>query len=119
MDKKQRKANQKLQQAQNFAENLRANQNLPLEEKALRTKVISPEIGKHLKFAILKENIYFDSYWALPTKRRNLPSLSGNIAPFMRKGTLVSYEHIINDEYMFLRTVTTTLSSGNVGRLKP
>ena len=43
MDKKQRKANQKLQQAQNFAENLRANQNLPLEEKALRTKVISPE----------------------------------------------------------------------------
>lgn len=57
MDKKQRKANQKLQQAQNFAENLRANQNLPLEEKALRTKVISPEIGKHLKFAILKENI--------------------------------------------------------------
>lgn len=60
MDKKQRKANQKLQQAQNFAENLRANQNLPLEEKALRTKVISPE-----------------------------------------KGTLVSYEHIINDEYVF------------------
>lgn len=85
MDKKQRKANQ----------------NLPLEEKALRTKVISPEIGKHLKFAILKENIYFDSYWALPTKRRNLPSLSGNITPFMRKGTLVSYEHIINDEYVF------------------
>lgn len=81
MDKKQRKANQKLQQAQNFAENLRANQNLPLEEKALRTKVISPEIGKHLKFAILKENIYFDSYWALPTKRRNLPSLSGNTSP--------------------------------------
>ena len=36
MDKKQRKANQKLQQAQNFAENLRANQNLPLEEKADR-----------------------------------------------------------------------------------
>ena len=54
MDKKQRKANQKLQQAQNFAENLRANQNLSLEEKALRTKVISPEIGKHLKFAIFK-----------------------------------------------------------------
>lgn len=118
MDKKQRKANQKLQQAQNFAENLRANQNLPLEEKALRTKVISPEIGKHLKFAILKENIYFDSYWALPTKRRNLPSLSGNIAPFMRKGTLVSYE-ISSMMNMFLRTVTTTLSSGNVGRLKP
>lgn len=23
------------------------------------------------------------------------------IAPFMRKGTLVSYEHIINDEYVF------------------
>ena len=53
MDKKQRKANQKLQQAQNFAENLRANQNLPLEEKALRTKVISPEIGKHLKLSLI------------------------------------------------------------------
>lgn len=68
MDKKQRKANQKLQQAQNFAENLRANQNLPLEEKALRTKVISPEIGKHLKFAILKENIYFGFLLGSPDK---------------------------------------------------
>lgn len=29
MDKKQRKANQKLQQAQSFAEKLQANQNLP------------------------------------------------------------------------------------------
>lgn len=101
MDKKQRKANQKLQQAQSFAEKLQASQNLPLEEKARRTKVISPEIGKRLKFAILKENIYFSSYWALPTKRRNLPSLSGNITPFMRKGTLVSYEHIIDDECVF------------------
>lgn len=54
MDKKQRKANQRLQQAQSFAEKLQANQNLPLKEKALRTKVISPEIGKHLKFAIFK-----------------------------------------------------------------
>lgn len=101
MNKKQRKANQKLQQAQSFAKNLQANQNLPLEEKARRTKVISPEIGKPLKFAILKENIYCSSYWISPTKRRNLPSLSGNITPFMRKGTLVSYEHIIDDECVF------------------
>lgn len=101
MDKKQRKANQKLQQAQSFAKNLQASQNLPLEEKARRTKVISPEIGKHLKFAILKENIYCSSYWALPTKRRNIPSLSGNITPFMRKGTLVSYEYTVGDECAF------------------
>lgn len=67
MDKKQRKANQKLQQAQNFAENLRANQNLPLEEKALRTKVISPEIGKHLKFAILKEGTDIHIYTGNPS----------------------------------------------------
>lgn len=44
MDKKQRKANQKLQQAQNFAENLRANQNLPLEEKGhLELKLSAPK----------------------------------------------------------------------------
>lgn len=77
------------------------NKMLPLEEKALRTKAVSPEIGKHLKFAILKENVYFASYWALPTKRRNIPSLSGNISTFMRKGTLVSYEHTFNDECAF------------------
>lgn len=43
MDKKQRKANQKLQQAQNFAENLRANQNLPLEERHVELKLSAPK----------------------------------------------------------------------------
>lgn len=38
MDKKQRKANQKLQQAQNFAENLRANQ------KKLRQIILSSHL---------------------------------------------------------------------------
>lgn len=54
MDKKQRKANQKLQQAQNFAENLRANQNLPLEEKARRTKIISPRNRQTLEIRYFK-----------------------------------------------------------------
>lgn len=94
MDKKQRKANERLQQATSFAKFSPVTENIV-------TKIISPQLGKRLKFAILKENIYLDSYWTIPTRRKSDSFLSGNIVPFMRKGTLVSYEHTIHDECAF------------------
>lgn len=64
MDKKQRKANERLQQATSFAKFSPVTENIV-------TKIISPQLGKRLKFAILKENIYLDSYWTIPTRRKS------------------------------------------------
>lgn len=75
MDKKQRKANQKLQQAKLIASNTKAKQPAPM-------KKVSSLAKEPLHFCILTENIYFGSQ-------------------FMRKGTLVSYRNIRYDECVF------------------